>query len=137
MPALITASHLSELSQTIVATAPEIALADTQMRRQALADEVNEHAASLAHTGDQIEQVIADRQQVENMRRRLATLTANLKGLDELVRRRIDADEAFGTVVSRLPALAARVRGVAELVVVGGPGHDASSDPAPTSAQSV
>jgi signal transduction histidine kinase len=126
LPALISASRLSELSQTIVATAPEIALADTQMRRQAMADEVNEHAASLAHTADHIEQAIADREQVENMRRRLATLTANLKGLDELVRRRIDADEAFGTVVDRLPSLAARVRDVADLAI----GRDASSGPA-------
>src|SRR5260370_9420462 len=60
------------------------------------------------------------------MRRRLATLTANLKGLDELVRRRIDADEAFGTVVDRLPSLAARVRDVADLAI----GRDASSGPA-------
>jgi two-component system sensor histidine kinase/response regulator len=126
LPALITASRLSELSQTIVATAPEIALADTHLRRQALADEVNEHAAALAHTADQIEQVIADRQQVDNMRRRLATLTANLQGLDELVRRRIDADEGFGTVADRLPSLAARVRDVADLAI----GRDASSGPA-------
>src|SRR5439155_25022645 len=55
---------------------------------------------------------------------------ANLKGLDELVRRRIDADEAFGTVVARLPALATRVRSVADLAVVGGEGRDASSGPA-------
>src|SRR6476620_6351683 len=34
LPALIAASQLSELSQTLVATAPEIALADTQVRRQ-------------------------------------------------------------------------------------------------------
>src|SRR5260370_24320603 len=60
------------------------------------------------------------------MRRRLATLTANLKGVDELVRRRIDADEAFGTVVDRLPSLAARVRDVADLAI----GRDASSGPA-------
>ncbi len=115
LPALISASRLSELSQTIVATAPEIALADTQMRRQAMTDQVNEHSASLARTADQIERATADREQVGEMRRRLATLIANLKGLDELVRRRIEADEAFGTVVSRLPALATRVRGVAEL----------------------
>ena len=130
LPALISAARLSELSQTIVATAPEIALADTQTRRQAMTDQVNEHAASLARTADRIEQAITDREQIAEMRRRLATLIANLKGLDELVRRRIDADEAFGTVVSRLPALAARVRGVADLVAIGGASHDASSDPA-------
>src|SRR5438132_6474059 len=110
LPALISASRLSELSQTIVAMAPEIALSDTQMRRQALADQVNEQAASLARIADHIEQATADREQVAEMRRRLATLTANLKGLDELVRRRIAADEAFVTVVARLPALSARVR---------------------------
>jgi signal transduction histidine kinase/CheY-like chemotaxis protein/HAMP domain-containing protein len=136
LPALISASRLSELSQTIVATAPEIALADTQMRRQAMTDQVNEHAASLARIADQIEQATADREQIAEMRRRLATLIANLKGLDELVRRRIEADEAFATVVSRLPALAARVRGVVDLVVAG-PGHDTSSDPALTEADRV
>ena len=130
LPALISAARLSELSQTIVATAPEIALADTQTRRQAMTDQVNEHAASLARTADRIEQAITNREQIAEMRRRLATLIANLKGLDEQVRRRIDADEAFGTVVSRLPALAARVRGAADLVAIGGASHDASSDPA-------
>src|SRR5947209_19419462 len=64
LPALISASRLSELSQTIVATAPEIALADTQMRRQAMADQVNEQTAALARTADHIEQATADREQV-------------------------------------------------------------------------
>ena len=130
LPALISASRLSELSQTIVATAPEIALADTQMRRQAIADQVNEQAASLARIADHIEQATADREQVAEMRRRLATLTANLKGLDELVGRRIAADEAFATVVARLPTLAARVRGVADLAIVAAEGHEASAGPA-------
>jgi hypothetical protein len=50
--------------------------------------------------------------------------------LDELVGRRIAADEAFATVVARLPALAARVRGVADLAIVAAEGHDASAAPA-------
>ena len=50
----------------------------------------------------------------------VATLIAYLKGLDELVRRRIDADEAFGTVVTRLPSLAARVRGITNFAIAPG-----------------
>src|SRR5207253_3309132 len=38
LPALISLSELSRLSQTLIATAPEIALADTHMRRQAATD---------------------------------------------------------------------------------------------------
>src|SRR5689334_11035234 len=49
LPALIAASRLSELSHTLVATAPEIALASTQIRRQAVTDELNDRAAALAH----------------------------------------------------------------------------------------
>src|SRR5258708_5441991 len=48
LPALIAASQLSELSQTLVATAPEIALADTQLRRQTIADQLNERVTAVA-----------------------------------------------------------------------------------------
>src|SRR5215475_3363409 len=50
LPALIAASQLSELSQALVATAPEIALADTQVRRQAIVDQLNGRVAKLARS---------------------------------------------------------------------------------------
>ena len=40
LPALIASSQLSELSRTVVAIAPEIALGDTQISRQAMADQL-------------------------------------------------------------------------------------------------
>jgi hypothetical protein len=42
LSAQIAASQLSQHSQTLVATAPEIALANTQLRRQAIIDQLNE-----------------------------------------------------------------------------------------------
>jgi phosphoglycerate-specific signal transduction histidine kinase len=50
LPALIAASQLSELSHSLVATAPEIALASTQVRRQAVTDQLNDRGATLART---------------------------------------------------------------------------------------
>src|SRR5258707_6747806 len=79
LPALISASRLSELSQTIVATAPEIALADTQMRRQAITDQVNLHDASLVRIADQIENATDDRDQVLEQPRPLVIPLANVK----------------------------------------------------------
>ena len=44
------------------------------------------------------------------MQRELDELFVNLKGLNELVRERIDASNALEAVMARLPSLAARVR---------------------------
>jgi hypothetical protein len=130
LPALIAASKLSELSQTLVATAPEIALADTHMRRQGLADQLSERLMALERTVADLDRAAADHNQVAEMRRRLDALVANLKGLDELVRERIDADNAVGTVMARLPSLAARVRKVADEAISGEREHDNLSSPA-------
>ena len=67
LPALIAASQLSELSQTLVATAPEIALADTQMRRQAIADQLNDRVTALARSVADLDQAAADHEQASNM----------------------------------------------------------------------
>jgi hypothetical protein len=50
LPALIASSRMSELSQTLVAAAPEIALADTQLRRQTIEDQLNDRVAALVRT---------------------------------------------------------------------------------------
>ncbi len=114
LPALIAASELSRLSQTFVATAPEIALADTHMRRQASIDRLDERLIVISHNIDRLDPAVVDPDLVAEMRHQLSELIVNLKGLDELVRRRIDADNAFATFMARLPALAARIRGAAE-----------------------
>jgi hypothetical protein len=45
LPNLIAASRLSELSQPLVAIAPELARARSQMRRQPIAGKLNERLA--------------------------------------------------------------------------------------------
>jgi PAS domain S-box-containing protein len=119
LPALIAASQLSELSQTLVATAPEIALADTQVRRQAIADQLNGRATRLARSVADLGRAAADHEQASNIQRELDTVVANLKGLDEFVRQRIDATNALDAVMARLPSLAARVRKVADEAIIG------------------
>ncbi len=118
LPALIAASQLSELSQTLVATAPEVALADTQLRRQAMADQLNDRLRALDRSVADLDRAVADHILVADMLRQLNTLVANLKGLDELVRERIDATNAFEAVMARLPSLAARVRKVADEAII-------------------
>jgi signal transduction histidine kinase/DNA-binding NarL/FixJ family response regulator len=122
LPALIAASQLSELSQTLVATAPEIAIADTQVRRQAVTDQLNVRLTALTRRVADLERVAPDR--VAEMQRHLGTLVTNLKGLDELVRERIDANNAFDAVMARLPSLAARVRKMSEDATAGDRGDD-------------
>jgi signal transduction histidine kinase/HPt (histidine-containing phosphotransfer) domain-containing protein/ActR/RegA family two-component response regulator len=119
LPALIAASQLSELSQTLVATAPEIALADTQLRRRAVTDQINDRAAALARTVARVGQTMADHGQVADLQRELDIVVTNLKGLDEFVRQRIDANDALEAIVIRLPNLAGRVRKVADDAIIG------------------
>ena len=109
LPALI-ASQLSQLSQTLVATAPEIALANTQLRRQASIDQLNERAAALAGLVSRLGQTGTDHAQVADLQRELNVVVTNLKGLDEFVRRRIDASNALEAIVIRLPNFAGSVR---------------------------
>src|SRR5918993_1194940 len=107
LPALIAASQLSELSQMLVATAPEVALADTQLRRQAMADQLNDRLTALDRSVADLDRAAADHSLVADLQRQMNTLVANLKGLDELVRERIDANNALEAIMARLPSLAA------------------------------
>jgi signal transduction histidine kinase/DNA-binding LytR/AlgR family response regulator len=119
LPALIVASQLSELSQTLVATAPEIALADTHMRRQATVNQVSDRATALSSTVADLSGAGADRNLVAEMQRQSEIFIANLKGLDSLVGERIDANSAVDAVMARLPGIAARVRNVADRAIIG------------------
>src|SRR5215467_8540693 len=119
LPSMIAAAQLSDLSQSLVATAPEIALADTQIRRQAVADQLKDQVAALAPAISGLEQAGVDHQQVEDMQRQLDALVTNLRGLDEFVRRRIDANNSIENIMARLPSLAARVRNVADAAIAG------------------
>ena len=118
LPALIASSRMSELSQTLVAAAPEIALADTQLRRQTIEDQLNDRVASLVRTVARLDGAAVDQEQVSEMRRQLDELFVNLKGLNELVRERIDATNALEAVMARLPRVAARVRSVADDFII-------------------
>jgi len=129
LPALIAAAQLSELSQTLVATAPDIALADTQIRRQAMADQLNERLTALVHTVERLDPEAVEREQVSFMRRQLSTLIVNLKGLDELVRERIDANDALEAATARLPGLAARIRSVSAEPIIAEQDRERSSAP--------
>jgi signal transduction histidine kinase len=127
LPALIAASQLSELSQTLVATAPEIALADTQVRRQAIADQLNGRVTRLARSVADLDRAAEHHEQAAKIQRELDAVVANLKGLDELVRQRIDANTALDAVMARLPSLAARVRKVADEAMIGDPEQRSNS----------
>src|ERR1700739_1412307 len=119
LPALIAASQLSELSHTLVATAPEIALASTQVRRQAVTDELNDRAAALARMVARVGETKGDPSQATDLKRELDIVVTNLKGLDGFVRQHIDATDALEGIVSRLPDLAARVRKLRDTAPVG------------------
>src|SRR5262249_32833435 len=112
----------SQRSQALVATAPKIALADTQIRRQAMADQLNDRLTALAQSVADLDRAGADL--VADMQRHLDTLVVNLKGLDDLVRERVDAKNALDAVRARLPNLAARVRKVADDAIIGDRGGE-------------
>jgi signal transduction histidine kinase/DNA-binding NarL/FixJ family response regulator len=128
LPALIAASQLSEQSHTLVATAPEIALAGTQVRRQAVTDQLNDRSAALARTVARVGETGGDPAQVANLKRELDIVIANLKGLDEFVRQRIEANNTLEGLVSRLPDLAGRVRKLSHAATIDGQDGEADSN---------
>src|SRR5260370_24160395 len=114
LPNLVAASKLSELSQSIVARAPEMAAAGSQIQRQGIVDRLDDRLSAVARVLDRLDQAAIDPEQLREVRSQLNALAINLKALDEFVRQRIAADDAFGSVMARLPMLAARVRKVAD-----------------------
>jgi PAS domain S-box-containing protein len=124
LPNLLAASRLSELSQSLVARAPELAAAGSQTQRQGIVDRLNDRLAALARVLDRIDRTAIDPGQLQDVRSQRDALATNLRALDDFVRQRIDADSAFATVMARLPVLAARVRQVAdEALIAGGDGE--------------
>jgi len=80
LPALVAASRLSEISQTIVASAPSFAAARTQITRDAVADQLSQELAALQRSVRTLEDGAADKRQVVAMQRVLNELVASLKG---------------------------------------------------------
>jgi signal transduction histidine kinase/CheY-like chemotaxis protein/HPt (histidine-containing phosphotransfer) domain-containing protein len=122
LPTLIADSRLSELSQSLVATAPDIALARTHLRRQAAVDRLNDRVTAIVLAIALLERGAVNLEQISDLRRQLDTLVTGLKGLDEFVQKRIDAGNALEVVMARLPSLSARVRTVAEEAIHVGQG---------------
>ena len=75
---------------------------------------MNDRRPALARTVADLSIAGADRTLVTEMQRQSEIFIANLKGLDGLVRDRIDANVAVDAVMARLPGLAAAVTNVAE-----------------------
>jgi PAS domain S-box-containing protein len=131
LPNLLAASRLSELSQSLVARAPELAAAGSQTQRQGIVDRLNDRLAALARALDRIDRSAIDPGQLQDVRSQRDALATNLRALDDFVRQRIDADSAFATVMARLPVLAAHVRRVAdEALIAGGDGEFRPESPA-------
>src|SRR5215471_7099806 len=133
LPNLLAASRLSELSQSLVARAPELAAAGSQTQRQGIEDRLNGRLAALAQELDRIDRTAIDPGQLQNVRSQRDALATNLRALDDFVRQRIDADSALATVKARLPALAARVRKVADEALIAGGDGEPSAGAAATS----
>src|SRR3954469_11127262 len=91
LPNLLAASRLSELSQSLVARAPELAAAGSQTQRQGIADRLNERLGALAHGLDRINRTAIDPGQLQNVRSQRDALATNLRALDDFVRQRIEA----------------------------------------------
>ena len=66
LPNLLAASRLSELSQSLVARAPELAAAGSQTQRQGIADRLNERLAALAQVLDRIDRTAINSGQLQN-----------------------------------------------------------------------
>jgi len=135
LPNLLAASRLSELSQSLVARAPELAAAGSQTQRQGIEDRLNGRLAALAQELDRIDRTAIDPGQLQNVRSQRDALATNLRALDDFVRQRIDADSALATVMARLPALAARVRKVADEALIAGSDGEPSDEPAAKSTE--
>ncbi len=129
LPELVAASQLARLSETLAATAPQIAGATTQLRRQALADDLRVRLTRLTELVDGIDRGAMDHERLAQVRSQLGLLQANLTGLDDIVRRRIEADDAFAAGIASLPGVASSVRGLVDSALDRG----SAANPAPLS----
>jgi signal transduction histidine kinase/CheY-like chemotaxis protein/HPt (histidine-containing phosphotransfer) domain-containing protein len=114
LPDLVAASELSDLSQSLTALTAQIAGAESETRRQATMDRLDERLAALDRAIQDIGRSSVERGLVDDVRSSLEFLKANLLALDRFVHERIEANDQFESVMARLPVLAARVRTIAD-----------------------
>jgi serine phosphatase RsbU (regulator of sigma subunit) len=128
LPNFIAASHLSAASQALVGMAPAIVAADSQMRRQAMADRLSERLTALADAVDSIQRTTDDHDRVREVHAQLIALSISLRGLDDLAQLRIDANDTFMAVMARLPGLVTRVREIADNAIAEQQGNNPQTD---------
>ena len=114
LPAMIAAARLSELSHSIVASAPSFAAARTQITREAVAEQLSQELVALQRAVKTLEERAVDKTRIAAMQRTLDELVIGLKGLDALVGRHIEIDVAYQDVLARVPPLVPRIREVSE-----------------------
>jgi len=114
LPAMVAAAHLSELSHSIVASAPSFAAARTQITREAVAEQLSQELVALQRAVKTLEERAVDKTRIAAMQRTLDELVIGLKGLDALVGRHIEIDVAYQNVLARVPPLVPRIREVSE-----------------------
>src|SRR5579872_4610473 len=109
LPELNDAARLSELAQSLVVTAPNIAAATSQVQRQTITEQLSGRLDALGLAVERMERSgVADRRLAE-ARERLGVLAESLRGLDQVVAARLRADDDVRAILARLPSLASRI----------------------------
>lgn len=102
LPALSAASQLAQQSQTIIANAPAIVVADSQFTRRTVALRIEDQAAGIGEQISRLRALQVDPAMVEQLAQLRERLIANLRELDAGVERRIERERRLQQLYQQL-----------------------------------
>ncbi|MDX1401185.1 MAG: hypothetical protein R3245_04620, partial [Kiloniellales bacterium] len=126
MPSLVNAAELARQSESMVANAPAIAVANSQQNRRTVAFRMDDQVMQFEDLARSLFQSGVEPHDLEQLKGFKANLITNLQRLDELVDRRLQADVTSDRMLDQIIDLNHRLRAAALSM------ESASSDTAPT-----
>jgi len=110
MPDLINAAELARQSESIVANAPALGVAQTQQVRRTVAFRMDDQVSQFETLATSLFKAGIDPSDLEQLRKFKFDLVDNLKRIDRLVARRLDADVESGKTIRTILDIGERLR---------------------------
>ena len=110
MPGLINAAELARQSESIVANAPALGIAQTQQVRRTVAFRMDDQVSQFETLATSLFEAGIDSSDLEQLRKFKTDLVTNLRRIDGLVARRIDADVESGKMIRTILDIGERLR---------------------------
>ncbi len=128
MPGLINAAELARQSESIVANAPALGIAQTQQVRRTVAFRMDDQVSQFETLATSLFEAGIDPSDLEQLREFKIGLVANLKRIDGLVGRRLDANVESGRTIRTILDIGERLR---RAEIAAEPKSEACANPVP------